>query len=113
MSNTALEVESLIDYDTQFDFIQPQIPLQWCYRHGDRVAGQQCGENRPRAVWSAPVIVIISQTDTVARFVAKYRTPVPVHNGTTQTVSDISNDEVTVHSALAFTAEIRRETLWW
>lgn len=75
MGNTALEAESLVDYDTQFDFIRSKT-----LANGPVSATESLASNAVKTAreLSCPVIVVITQTGTAARFVAKYRTPVPV-----------------------------------
>ena len=120
MGNTALEAESLVDYDTQLDFIRHKTLSSGVVVTATESLASSAVKTAREL--SAPVIVVISQTGTAARFVAKYRTPVPVlvvtadeavarqtqgyvRNVTALTVSDISNYEATVHSALAFAVE--------
>ena len=76
MGNTAIEAESLVDYDTQFDFIRQKsldrgVPLS----PTESLASSAVKTARELA---CPLIVVLTETGLSARLVAKYRTPVPV-----------------------------------
>mmetsp|Transcript_55601 Transcript_55601/g.97432 ORF Transcript_55601/g.97432 Transcript_55601/m.97432 type:complete len:502 (-) Transcript_55601:187-1692(-) len=76
MGNTAIEAESLVDYDTQFDFIRQKslargVPLS----PTESLASSAVKTARELA---CPLIVVLTENGLSARLVAKYRTPVPV-----------------------------------
>jgi pyruvate kinase len=76
MANTCVEAESMIDYDAQFNFIRHKslssgAPLLVT----ESIASSAVKTAREL---SSPLIVVITQTGTAARMVAKYRPSVPV-----------------------------------